>query len=207
MTNILNNGEKNCITHDIGILAVLTLITILLSVPGKVFNLSQKNPAFFIAIAFMVAFGIWYGWKGILATYLGCFFALLIIATMMALPSIPYLWALVFSLADAIEVAIPALAFWYFKANPDIRRIKDLTIYLIFGLILNTLVGAFVGTMIVFSSGMNKTPDMVAYLASWAGGDMILIFLITSLLLSFGTPYLRAKGWLKGEGIEDWLMN
>jgi integral membrane sensor domain MASE1 len=185
-------SEKKVFVRETGILLVLVLISTLLSINGKVFNIAPNTPAFFIAIAFMVPFGIWYGWRGVLAAYLGCLCAMLI-----TLPSIPVGWAMVFSLADMAEVAIPAVAFWYFKADPALKTIRDMGIYLVFGIVINSLAGAFIGTMTVFMAGINKYDSVLVSFGSWAGGDMVLIFLITSILLSFGTPILRRKGLLE----------
>lgn len=194
MTKFRSEGINRGIARDLGIVLVLTLINTILSIQGKLFDITPKNPAFFIAIAFMVVFGIWFGWRGILAAYLGCLFGVLI-----SLP-ISIGWAMAFSLADALEVAIPVIAFRFFSVDPALKSRKDIGVYVLFGIVLNSVTGAIGGTLIVFMAGINKSSSMLTYFGTWIGGDMVLIFLITSLMLSFGTPYLRRKGWLEPQG-------
>lgn len=189
MKNI--SGEtKYRFANDLGILLVLTLITTFLDLYGVQLYIDYENPIFFIGIGFIVVFGIWYGWKGILAAFLGCFFGALI-----SLQMSPE-WALVIGLAQGIQVAIPVLVFRVFSLDAALKSAKDISLFFLSGCILNTLINCTIGIYVLFVTENVTSQDYLYYFGVWTGGDMVMIFLISPILLSFGTPYMRAKGWL-----------
>ena len=182
------HGDR--IMCDVGVLVGLTIITTILDLFGFLFLLTSKNPVFFIGIGFTVVFAIWFGWKGILAAYLGCLFS-----GLLALPLTPG-WLLLFAVADAVQVAIPVLVFHLSGADPALKSVKDVTLFLLFGCIINTVVSGLIGTYILSTTGIAPSRQFVPFFEMWIIGDMMAIFLISTIILSFGTPYMREKGWI-----------
>lgn len=152
-------------------------------------QVSYKNPIYFIAIAFMVVFGLWYGWRGVLAAYLGGFFGfLLTVHTSLE-------WTLIFSLCNGIQVAVPVIAFRLFKADAALKTVKDIGVFFLFGNVLNILAGGAYGTIILVMAGINHSDTLFSDFGMWVAGDMLLIFLISPVMLSLGTPYMRKNWW------------
>jgi len=183
--------QGNRIFGDIGILTGLTIIATILDLFGFLFLLTSNNPVFFIGIGFTVIFAIWFGWKGVLAAYLGC-----LISGLLALPLTPE-WLLVFAVSDAVQVAIPALVFNLSGADPALKSVKDVSLFLVFGCIINTMVSGLLGTYILSITGILATGQFIPFFEMWIVGDMMAIFLISTIILSFGTPYMREKGWIQ----------
>ncbi len=63
----------------------------------------------------------------------------------MTLPLTPE-WLLLFAVSDAVQVAIPALVFNLSGADPALRSVKDVSLFLDFGCIINTAVSSLWGT-------------------------------------------------------------
>ncbi|HWQ64982.1 MAG TPA: hypothetical protein VN429_11240 [Methanospirillum sp.] len=181
-------GER--IVAAIGLALGLTIITTILDLFGFHFLLTSKNPVFFIGIGFVVVIAIWFGWKGVLAGYLGCF-----LGALLTLPIAPE-WVFVFALSEGVQVAVPALAFRLSGANPALRSVKDVSLFLIFGCILNTILSGLIGTYVLCTTGVTPAGQFISFFEMWIVGDMMAIFIISTILLSFATPYMRAKGWI-----------
>ncbi len=175
---------------EAGVLAGLIIIATILDLFGFLFLLTSKNPVFFIGIGFTVVFAIWFGWKGILAAYLGC-----LLSGLLALPLTPE-WLLLFAVADAVQVAIPVLVFHLTGADPALTSVKDVILFVFFGCIINTIVSGLLGTYILSTTGIVPSGQFVPFFEMWMVGDMMAIFLISTIILSFGTPYMREKGWI-----------
>jgi integral membrane sensor domain MASE1 len=94
------------------------------------------------------------------------------------------------------QVAVPTLAFRLSGANPALGSVKDVSLFLIFGCTLNTILSGLIGTYVLCTTGVIPAGQFVQFFEMWIVGDMMAIFIISTILFSFGTPYIRAKGWI-----------
>ena len=170
------------------IFVLITVITIVIVTYGTLIETTAHHPGLFLASGFMVAFAVWFGWRGVIAAFLGCF-----VGSGLYMGLSPDINAL-YSLADVLLAGIPALMFRILKANPDLRRIRDIVVYVIFGLVINTFVSAVWSIESMSRGGYIPLEEVVPFIINWMAGDIFIIFTITSVLLSFGTPMLRKRG-------------
>jgi len=145
----------------------------------------------YFAVAFMIVFALWFGMWGVIAAYLGCFIGS---GVMMGLsPGFNLYW----SLADAWQVLIPLIAFKTFvKADIGLKKGMDFAVYIVFGILLNNVVGAAWGTTAYLIEGTITRAQQPEMFLVWATGNIIVTLVITTLLLRFVTPYLEKSGLL-----------
>ncbi|WP_445476304.1 hypothetical protein ACT9XH_06285 [Methanococcoides methylutens] len=139
----------------------------------------------YIAVAFMIVFALWYGIGGALAAYLGCIIGAGILADM------PTSLNLIWSLADLWQVLIPLVAFIYFKVNIRLRTRRDIAYFLVFGVILNNLIGASWGSYMLVINGIIPHEELFLAFEGWFTGNVIATVLIVPFLLRYITPYIQ----------------
>jgi integral membrane sensor domain MASE1 len=141
--------------------------------------------SFYIVVALMVVFALWFGMWGAIAAYAGC----LIGAG--ALSGIPPDVNLFWSLADFWQVLIPLVAFRMLHADPALKSGRDLIILLVFGAILNNLCGALWGSVSLALGGVIPWNGIAsAFYAWWLGNTIVCLILLPSILYFF-TPAIR----------------
>ncbi len=86
----------------------------------------------YFAVAFMIVFALWFGGWGVIAAYIGCYVGAGVLG------GTPLVVALYWSLADVWQVLIPLVAFRTLKVGIDLWTRKDLSTFLVFGVILKT---------------------------------------------------------------------
>jgi len=169
----------------------LVIVNTLLAAFGEIYNpVAPGVSGFYIAVAFMIAFGLWFGGWGVVAAYLGC-----ILGSGLAMgipPSVNLYW----SLADLWQVLIPLAAFRAFRADTGLRSRRDLGIFLAFGWFLNNLAGAAWGSVTLATGGVVPWEEVPGLLWSWFLGNLVVTILIAPALLYFLTPRLRDAGLL-----------
>ncbi len=170
----------------LGILVAATIINTLLAryvavplagVPG----IASLYPA----VAFMIAFGLWFGWWGIIAAYLGCFVG----AGM--LNQMAFDINLYFSLADLWQVLIPVAAFKTFGADINLTTGRDWVVLIIFGWLLNNLVGAAWGSASLAVGGAISWSAFFNSFVRWFLGNLVVVIVLTPLLLKYLSPIVR----------------
>ncbi len=138
----------------------------------------------YIAVAVMIPITLWYGGWGVIATYLGCIIGAGLLADM------PLQTNLLWSVADVWQVMIPLAAFRIFNANVRLMDKRDLSIFLIFGVILNNLAGALWGSGILALHGLIPADSLFVVFEGWMTGNVIATLILSPLLLYYITPYL-----------------
>jgi len=183
--------EKPSKTTRIIIFILITAASILLArFAALIFSSAPGVITFYFAVAFMIAFTLWFGVWGAIAAYIGCVIGAGIPA------GLPLPVNLYWSLADLWQVLIPLAAFVLLKTDATLRTKRDFAIFLIFGWLLNNLVGALWGAGTFVLSGQFPTSEFKGLFSNWYLTNLIVTIIITPLLLRFITPIIKTKGWL-----------
>jgi integral membrane sensor domain MASE1 len=149
------------------------------------FAVAPGISSFYIVVALMVVFALWFGMWGAIAAYAGC----LIGAG--ALSGIPPDVNLFWSLADFWQVLIPLVAFRMLQADPAVKSRRDLVILLVFGAILNNLFGAVWGSATLALGGVIPWSGAVPAFYAWWLGNTIVCLVLLPIILWFFTPAVR----------------
>ncbi len=140
----------------------------------------------YIAIAFMILFTLWFGAYGAIAAYAGTLVGLGLLAsdTLAHNPEIAVFWAI----AGLLQVLIPLVAVRSFDVNLSMENPRDYTYVLLFGVLINNLIGAAWATWWI---SLAETVNMGAVFSSWLAGDVIVCALIVPLALRHLTPRVQ----------------
>ena len=149
------------------------------------FNIAPGASSFYIVVAFMVVFTLWFGMWGAVAAYTGCFVGAGILS------GIPPDVSLYWSLADLWQVLIPLLAFRVLKADPSLRSVRDVGILLVSGVFLNNLAGAIWGSMSLAVGGEIPWSEINTVFYEWWLGNCIVCLLLVPPILYLVTPVIR----------------
>ncbi len=184
--NIGSGKKQKPLYTSLIILVIITAINSLLARFGVIaYPVGPGSSGLYFSVAFMIAFTLWFGAWGAIAAYIGC----LIGAAMLA--SIPFDVNLYWSFADLWQVLIPLMAFKTLDADIGLRTRRDFLIFLIFGWVLNNLVGAGWGASTFALGGIASWNDAPSILVGWFIGNLIVTIAISPLLLRYITPYIQ----------------
>jgi hypothetical protein len=180
--------NKHGIYKYLIILVIATVINALLARFAVVAWLSAPGAsALYFAVAFMIVFTLWFGAWGAIAAYAGCIIGA-------GLSAMPFAVNLYWSLADLWQVLIPLIAFKKFHADVGLKTKRDFLIFFIFGWLLNCLVGAIWGAIMLAVGGVYGWSEVALTLRTWFIGDLIVVIVITPLLLKYVTRYVVNRG-------------
>ena len=143
---------------------------------------------FYFAVPFMIVFTLWFGAWGAVAAYLGCFIGAGMLGAM------PFNVNLYWSLADVWQVVVPLLAFRELRANVGLKTRKDLIVFLLFGWVLNNLVGAGWGSISLAIGELASWRDVPVLFASWFSTNLLVTLVIAPLTLRYATPFILKSG-------------
>ncbi|MDW7732775.1 MAG: hypothetical protein SCH66_10155 [Methanolobus sp.] len=170
----------------VNIFLFLTLINSLLSRFAVIRSpVTPGVSGLYFAVSFMIVFALWYGIWGAFSAYLGCMVGAGILADM------PVSLNIVWSLADLWQVMIPLMAFMYFKGDIRLRTKRDFGIFLIFGCLLNNLVGALWGSLMLIQNEMITWDQFPVTFEGWFFGNLIVALVLVPFLLRYITPYVQ----------------
>jgi hypothetical protein len=143
---------------------------------------------FFIAVAFMILFTLWFGVYGAIAAYAGTLLGSGLLATesLSRHPEIAVVWAV----AGLLQVLIPLIATRVLDADLAMENMRDWTIVLLFCVLINNLVGAAWGAFIL---SLLSPVNIAAVFSTWLIGNIIVTILIVPLALRFGTGKVRGS--------------
>ena len=187
-------GKEHRIYRYLIILVIVTAInTLLARFATVVWSSAPGASDLYFAIAFMIPFTLWFGAWGAIAAYAGCILGA-------GLGTMPLSVNLYWSLADLWQVLIPLIAFKLFHADVSLKSKRDFLIFLVFGCLLNSLVGSIWGSTMLSVGGVSGWSDTPNTLVTWFTGNLIVTLVITSLLLRYVTRYivkwnLEVKGY------------
>ena len=149
------------------------------------FQLAPGVSSFYIVVACMIVFTLWFGLWGAGAAYIGCFIGAGLLS------DIPAGVALYWSLADLWEVLIPFVVFRVMHADPGIATWRDLIILIVSGCLLNNIVGAVWGASTLALGGEIPGDALVSTMAGWMLVNWIVCLIIVPPVLYLITPYIR----------------
>lgn len=180
--------NKHGINTVLIILMMVSIINTLLS-RFAVFAWSSAPgvPVLDFAVAFMIAFTLWFGGWGAIAAYVGC----VVGAGMSTMPLTVNLY---WSLADLWQVVIPLVAFKGFHADMGLKTKRDFVIFFIFGVVLNNLAGAIWGSTMLAVGSVLTWSAVPNTLLIWFVGNLIVTMVITPLLLRYVTRRIMEWG-------------
>ncbi|MEM1999763.1 MAG: hypothetical protein QXO30_01850 [Candidatus Caldarchaeum sp.] len=173
-----------------GVLALMILFAAITTtvVPGVA--------ALYPATAFEVVFGIWFGVWGAIAAYIG----LIIAGTYAGWFPLPL--GIVLSVSDFAAALIPAAAFRLLKSDPSLITKKDWATYILFGVILSSVIPSIYYNAINLWVGW--IPSWEAFwlsVVSWNIGNYIVTTLIGIPLLKIVTPYVKKSALI----VQHWF--
>jgi integral membrane sensor domain MASE1 len=141
----------------------------------------------YIAVAFMILFTLWFGAYGAIAAYVGTLLAgVLTTESLLQHPEIAIIWAV----AGLLQVLIPLVAVRTFDVDITLESRRDWTIVLLFGILINNLVGAAWGAF-TLSLLPGTTTNITGVFSTWLVGNIIVTILIVPLALRFCTGRVR----------------
>jgi hypothetical protein len=181
-------GKEHRIYRYLIILVIVAAInTLLARFATVVWSSAPGASDLYFAIAFMIPFTLWFGAWGAIAAYAGCIIGA-------GLGTMPFSVNLYWSLADLWQVLIPLIAFKLFHADVSLKSKRDFFIFLVFGCLLNSLVGASWGSTMLSAGGVSGWSDALYTLVTWFTGNLIVTLVITTLLLKYVTRYVVNQG-------------
>jgi len=146
----------------------------------------------YIAVAFMLIFTLWFGMYGAIAAYVGTFIGTGLLSGM------PVTTALYFSLSGLWQVLIPLITFRIFDVHVDMESRRDLFHLILFGTIINNLIGAAWGSVTLAIGGINVWSQVPSTFLLWFIGNVIATIIIVPLVLRHFTPRVeKSKVFVK----------
>jgi len=140
----------------------------------------------FIAVAFMILFTLWFGGYGAIAAYVGTLVGagLIVSETLVQNPLIALIWAA----AGLLQVLIPLVAVRSFEVDLSMENPRDYTYIILFGVIINNLVGA---AWAVWTLSLIETVTFASAFTAWFIGNAVICILVVPLALKLFTPKIQ----------------
>lgn len=140
----------------------------------------------FPAVAFMILFTLWFGGYGAIAAYAGTLVGSGLFASepLAKNPQIAVLWAV----AGLLQVIIPLVAIRSFEVDLALENRRDVSLIVIFAVIVNNIVGAAWGA---WTLGLLEPGGMMSIFTAWLIGNVIICLLLVPVCLKIFTPKVR----------------
>ncbi len=178
--------KKRTLCTYLALFPALVLVTTILARFGVIARpIGLGSSGLYFSVAVMIVFALWFGGWGVLAAYLGC------IIGAGWLGGMPFGINLYWSLADVWQVLIPLAAFRVFNADVGLRTKRDCAVFIVFGWLLNNVVGAAWGASTLALGGLAVWSGVTGIFTGWLIGNLIVTAAIAPLLLRYGTPWLE----------------
>jgi hypothetical protein len=178
----------------IGLILICTLLAWLSLLVSHLISptLPASVSMIFIAAAFMLIFTLWFGMYGAIAAYAGSFIGSGLLSGM------PVTVALYFSLANLWQVLIPLIAFRIFDVHAGMEFTRDLFHLVLFGTILNNVIGAAWGSVALAIGGVIGWSQVMSVFTAWLIGNVIVTIIIVPVVLRHFTPRVeKSKVFVK----------
>ncbi len=188
----MGSGERQkSLSTCLAIFAAATVINLLLARFAVVSSsIALGVSGLYFSVPFMILFALWFGGWGAIAAYVGCFVGAGMLSGM------PTAVNIYWSLADLWQVLIPLLAFKKLNANVALRTGRDIGIFLVFGWIINNVIGAVWGASTLALAGITSWTSVSNIFIGWLMGNLVVTIAIAPLSLRFMTPLLQRRGVL-----------
>lgn len=149
--------------------------------------------SFYLIVAFMIVFALWFGIWGVLAAYTGC------VIGAGVLSGLPVDVSLYWSFADLWQALIPYVAFRYFHADPALSTRRDLMIFFIFGVMINNIAGAVWGSYTLAYGGIIEISQIMMTMIGWFLVNLAVCSILSPIILIFVTPWIKTQELYMGE--------
>ena len=168
------------------LIVVNTLIAWLcrIALPADVGGVSRL----YVAVAFMILFTLWFGAYGAIAAYAG---TLIGAGLLSSNPAIPADVAIFWSIAGLLQVLIPLIALRTFEVDLSLESRRDWTLLLLFGVLINNVVGAAWGAYTLALGNVIQSSQIGSTFMLWLIGNIIVTIIIVPIALKFLTPKVR----------------
>ncbi|MDP3564580.1 MAG: hypothetical protein Q8R70_08825 [Methanoregula sp.] len=168
------------------LIVVNTIIARLCAIvmPGGVGGVS----VLYFAVAFMILFTLWFGAYGAIAAYAGTLIGSGLLSTN---PVIPAGVAIYWSIAGLLQVLIPLIALRTFEVDISLENRRDWTLLLLFGVLINNVVGAAWGAYTLALGNVITSSQIGSTFTLWLIGNIIVTAIIVPLALRHLTPRIR----------------
>jgi integral membrane sensor domain MASE1 len=140
----------------------------------------------YFAVAFMILFTLWFGAYGAIAAYAGT-----LIGSGLLNPAIPPVVAIYWSIAGLLQVLIPLVALRTFKVDLTLENRRDWMLLLLFGVLINNIVGAAWGAGTLALGNVIAASQMGSVFSLWLIGNIIVTIIIVPLALRHLTPKVQ----------------
>ena len=142
----------------------------------------------YFAVAFMILFTLWFGAYGAIAAYAGTLIGAGLLTTN---PAIPAGVAIYYSIAGLLQVLIPLVALRTFEVDLNLENRRDWTLLLLFGVLINNIVGAAWGAYTLALGNVIQSSQIGSTFMAWLVGNVIVTIIIVPLALRFFTPKVQ----------------
>lgn len=139
----------------------------------------------YFPIAIMLLFTLWFGVYGAIAAYVGNFFGAGLLS------GVPFDVSIYWSFATLWQVLIPLIAFRVFDVNVGIENSRDLFHLVLFGVILNNIVGAAWGAYTLAAGNIIPESQVMGTFSTLVVSNIVVTLLIVPLALRHFTPKVR----------------
>lgn len=179
-------------TYSFVVLTFILIIvdTLLAFASVKLFPSGIAGVAFvFPAVAFMIVFTLWFGGYGAIAAYMGTLVGsgLLVSGTLADNPVVALIWAV----AGLLQVVIPLIAVKQLDADISIATRRDLTVVILFAVVVNNLAGAvWAGLSMSLIDGMQAIGSVAV---PWFAGNVIVCLVLVPAALWLFTPRVQGS--------------
>ena len=136
--------------------------------------------------------GIWFGAWGALASYVG--------NTISAMSALGLLASALQSISSIFQALIPAWAFRFFKADPNLKTSRDVMIFFVFGVIVAGFVSTLIGPPIWYLFGFIGDIDALIYVVmpGWFLSNVVLTPVIAMpLLKATSAAVMKSRAFVK----------
>jgi len=149
------------------------------------FEVAPGVSYYYIVVALMVVFTLWFGMWGAIAAYFGCFIGSNLLS------NLPPDISLLKSFSDFFQVIIPLLACKYYNVDISLKTRRDLLVLLVFGIILNNFVGAVWGSLFLVFGHIIPMSQFGSSFYAWFIGNVVICIIFVPILLHSLTPRIK----------------
>jgi len=139
----------------------------------------------YFPVVFMLLFTFWFGAYGAISAYVGTFFGAGLLS------GIPFDVSLYWAFSSLWQVLIPLIAFRVFNANVGIENSRDLFHLVLFGVIINNVIGAAWGAYTLAAGQVIPASQVMGAFTTWVVGNIVITLLVVPLALRYFTPRIR----------------
>jgi hypothetical protein len=146
---------------------------------------------FWPGVAVQAVASIWFGLWGAFAGGLFPFVS-------NSLSGAPLYVSVAYFPANFLQGLIPLLAFKYMKLDPRLKSAKDYIGYIIFGVVINNVIGAAWAVTALQAFGLITVQSVPLFFSGWTGGNGIPSLIFGIILLKALSPLvLRSRAFCK----------